>query len=246
MLIISRQQEILDILKRQRSVSVTQLAKELFASEPTIRRDLAYLEKQGYLKRVYGGAVLSGAPDLEIPYDIRTEEQEDAKAVMARRAASFLHKGDVVFLDGSSSAARMVEPIREIGDILVVTSGAKTAIALAEAGVRVISTGGQMITRSFSYVGSHAEACIRSMRADAVFFSCRGLSDEGEMTDISIEEINLRRAMLERARQKILLCDSSKFGKQYMYSLGYREDLDAVISEVDPIRTKPSQKTERT
>lgn len=234
MLIISRQQEILDVLKRQRSVSVTQLSKELFASEPTIRRDLAYLEKQGYLKRVYGGAVLGGAPDREIPYEVRTGEQEDAKAVIARRAASFLHKGDVVFLDGSSSAARMVEPIREIGDILVVTSGAKTAIALAEAGVRVISTGGQMITRSFSYVGSHAEACIRSMRADTVFFSCRGLSDEGEMTDISIEEINLRRAMLERARQKILLCDSSKFGKQYMYSLGYREDLDAVISEIDP------------
>ena len=233
MLIISRQQEILDILKRDRSVSVSQLAKQLFASEPTIRRDLSYLEKQGYLKRVYGGAVLGGAPDREIPYDVRTGEQEDAKAIIARRAASFLHKGDVVFLDGSSSAARMVAPIKEIGDILVVTSGAKTAISLAEQGVRVISTGGQMITRSFSYVGSHAEACIRSMRADTVFFSCRGLSADGEMTDISIEEINLRRAMLERARVKVLLCDSSKLGKQYMYSLGYRDELDAVISETD-------------
>jgi DeoR/GlpR family transcriptional regulator of sugar metabolism len=121
-----------------------------------------------------------------------------------------------------------------VGDILVVTSGAKTAIALAERGVRVISTGGQMITRSYSYVGSLAEACVRGIRADSVFFSCRGLSDAGEMTDISIEEINLRRIMLERARVKILLCDSSKLGKQYLYSLGYREDLDAVISELDP------------
>lgn len=233
MLIINRQQQILDILKRERSVSVPQLAKELFASEPTIRRDLAYLEKQGFLKRVYGGAVLGGAPDREIPYEVRTGEQEDAKAIIARRAAQFLHKGDVVFLDGSSSAARMVDPICAVGDILVVTSGAKTAIALAERGVRVISTGGQMITRSFTYVGSHAEACIRAMRADVVFFSCRGLSDEGEMTDISIEEINLRRVMLERARTKVLLCDSSKFGKQYVYSLGYRDALDAVISELD-------------
>lgn len=233
MLIINRQQEILDILKKQKSVSVAQLSRELFASEPTVRRDLAYLEKQGLLTRVYGGAILVGAPDREIPYDVRAEEQEDAKAVMARRAAKYLHKGDVVFLDGSSSAARMVDPIKEIGDILVVTSGAKTAIALAEAGVRVISTGGQMRTRSFTYVGSHAEACVRSMRADVVFFSCRGLSDEGEMTDLSIDEINLRRAMLERARVKILLCDSSKFGKQYMYSLGYRDSIDAVISEKD-------------
>ena len=132
MLIISRQQQILDILKRERSVSVPRLARELFASEPTIRRDLAALEKQGYLKRVYGGAILGGAPDREIPYDVRAGEQESAKAIMARRAASYLHKGDVVFLDGSSSAAHMVDPIAEVGDILVVTSGAKTAIALAE------------------------------------------------------------------------------------------------------------------
>lgn len=233
MLIISRQQQILDILKRERSVSVPRLARELFASEPTIRRDLAVLERQGYLKRVYGGAVLGGAPDREIPYEVRAGEQEDAKTRMARRAAAYLHKGDVVFLDGSSSASHMVDPIAEVGDILVVTSGAKTAIALAERGVRVISTGGQMITRSFSYVGSHAEACVRGIRADSVFFSCRGLSETGEMTDISIEEINLRRIMLERARVRILLCDSSKFGKQYLYSLGYREDLDAVISELD-------------
>ena len=233
MLIISRQEQILEILKRERSVSVTRLSRELFASEPTIRRDLAMLEKQGYLKRVYGGAILGGAPDREIPYEVRTGEQEDAKAIMARKAAQYLAKGTVVFLDGSSSAARMVEPISAVGDILVVTSGAKTAIALAERGVRVISTGGQMITRSFTYVGSHAEACVRGIRADVVFFSCRGLSEEGEMTDISIEEINLRRAMLERAKTRVLLCDRSKWGKQYMYSLGYRTDIDAVISEID-------------
>ncbi len=233
MLMISRQQQILEILKRERSASVPHLARTLFASEPTIRRDLAALEAQGYLKRVYGGAILGGAPDREIPYEVRAGEQGDAKAIMARRAAAYLHKGDVIFLDGSSSAAHMVDAIAEVDDVLVVTSGAKTAIALAERGVRVISTGGQMITRSFSYVGSHAEACVRGIRADVVFFSCRGLSDAGEMTDISIEEINLRRVMLERSRVRILLCDSSKFGKQYLYSLGYKSDLDAVISELD-------------
>ncbi len=233
MLIINRHQQIIDILKKEKSVTVAGLAKAVFASEPTIRRDLAVLEEQGYLKRVYGGAVIGGAPDREIPYEVRAGEQEGAKSIMAGKAARYLKKGDVVFLDGSSSASHMVEHITRVGDILVVTSGAKTAIALAELGVRAISTGGQMIPRSFTYVGSHAEACVRSIRADTVFFSCRGLSEEGEMTDPSIEEINLRRAMLERARVKILLCDSSKLGKQYMYSLGYREDLDAVITEVD-------------
>ena len=231
MLMVSRQQELLEILKQERSATVSSLSRRLYASEPTIRRDLAALEEQGYLKRVHGGAVIGGAPDREIPYDVRAEEQEEAKAVMARRAAKYLHKGAVVFLDGSSSAAHMIEPLREVEDVLVVTSGARTSLRLAENGIRVISTGGQMITRSFTWVGSHAEACIRNIHADVVFFSCRGLSDDGEMTDISIEEINIRKIMLERAKVKILLCDSGKFGKQYVYSLGFRDSVDAVISE---------------
>ena len=232
MLTVARQAELLEILKEKKSATVAFLSKKLFASEATVRRDLAALEAQGYLKRVHGGAIIGGAPDREIPYSVREGVQERAKALMAERAAAYLHKGDVVFLDASSSAAHMVEPLSRTEDILVVTSGARTALSLAEHGVRVISTGGQMITRSFSLVGAHAEACIRSMHADVVFFSCRGLSDDGEMTDTSIEEINLRRVMLERARTRILLCDSSKFGKQYIYSLGSRDILDEVISDL--------------
>ena len=233
MLMASRQQELLEILGRERSASVTSLARRLYASEPTIRRDLIALEEQGYLKRVHGGAVIGGAPDREIPYDVRESEQSTAKTVMAQKAAKYLFKGAVVFLDGSSSAAHMIEPLSQVDDVLVVTSGAKTALRLAEKGIRVISTGGQMITKSFSWVGSHAEACIRSMRADVAFFSCRGLSEDGEMTDPSIEENNIRRLMIERAKTKVLLCDSHKFGKQYAYSLGFSDTLDAVISEIE-------------
>ena len=231
MLIANRQEQIIEILKRERSATVAKLAREVYASEPTIRRDLAQLESKGYVKRVYGGAVIGGAPDREIPYDVRAAEQDRAKSVMAEKARAHVSKGNVVFLDGSSSAAHMVSVLKDIEDILVITSGARTALSLAENGVRVISTGGRMITKSYTYVGSHAEDCVRGINADVVFFSCRGLSESGEMTDRSIEEINIRKIMLERAKKKILLCDSSKFGKQYVYSLGYVDSIDEVISE---------------
>ena len=231
MLTISRQEEILNILKRERSASVSRLSKELFASEPTIRRDLTRLEEMGYIKRVYGGAVIGGAPDREIPYEVRASEQESAKDIMARKAKAFIKKGDVIFLDASSSAAHLVDVLKDIEDILVITSGARTALALAEKGIRVISTGGKMITKSYSYVGHHAEACIRGINADVAFFSCRGLSSSGEMTDISIDEINVRRLMIERSKTAVLLCDSSKWDKQYVYSLGNTDSITAVISE---------------
>lgn len=231
MLNADRQQQILDILKKERSVSVAKLARELFASEPTIRRDLSSLESRGYLKRVYGGAVIGGSPDREIPYDVRASEHGEAKSAIAQKAKEFVKKGDVVFLDGSSSAYHMADVLKDIEDILVITSGARTALALAENGVRVISTGGKMITKSYTYVGGHAEACIRGINADVVFFSCRGLSHDGEMTDLSIDEINLRKIMLERAKKKVLLCDSSKIGKQYVYSLGSVDNIDVIITE---------------
>lgn len=134
MLTVARQAELLDYLKEKKSATVAALSKKLFASEATVRRDLAALEAQGYLKRVHGGAVIGGAPDREIPYAVREGVQERAKSLMAERASAFLHKGDVVFLDGSSSAAHMVEPLARTEDVLVVTSGARTALSLAERG----------------------------------------------------------------------------------------------------------------
>ena len=87
MLTVDRQKELLEILKQEKSATVAYLAKKLFASEPTVRRDLAALEAQGYLKRVHGGAVLGGAPDREIPYAVRESLQERAKTRMAQAAA---------------------------------------------------------------------------------------------------------------------------------------------------------------
>ena len=75
MLMINRQQELLEILRQEQSATVSSLARRLYASEPTVRRDLAALEAQGYLKRVHGGAVIGGAPDREIPYEVRAGEQ---------------------------------------------------------------------------------------------------------------------------------------------------------------------------
>ena len=232
MLSTTRQQQILEILHRDRSATVASLAKEVFASEPTIRRDLNILEQQGKVKRVYGGVILDFSPDQETPYNVRALQNIPAKIAMAKKASAYVKNGDVIFLDASSSAFQMISHLKQLNDIIVITSGLKTALALAENGIHVISTGGHVIPSSYSYSGSHAEACIRELRADVLFFSCRGLSNAGEMTDVSIEENNMRKAMFSRAKKKILLCDSSKFNKEYIYSLGMVDDIDVVISEI--------------
>lgn len=233
MLISERQQKILSLLRDYPDYTVAQLASALFVSEPTIRRDFTELESKGFITKFYGGARVNHiAPDAEIPFIIRENEKSAAKTEMGRQAAKFVRDGMVIMLDGSTSAFHVVPYLAPFKELIVVTSGAKTAVALAELNIRTYCTGGHMMIHSYSYVGEQAENFVRTINADLLFFSCHSLSKDGKMTEVAIEEANLRRVMMEQSNQKILLCDDSKFGKLSFYNMGNISELDHVISNV--------------
>jgi DeoR family fructose operon transcriptional repressor len=232
MLIEERQRKILEYLKEDPHVTVAELAQLLYVSEPTVRRDFTELERRGMITKVYGGAVLSfGAADREIPFLLRENEKSNVKAEIGRRAAKYVSDGMVVMLDGSTSAYHLVPYLAKYKDLIVITSGAKTAVALAEANIRTFCTGGQMRIHSYSYVGDLAASFVKNINADILFFSCHGLSENGYMTDPAIEEANLRKVMFQFSKQKILLCDSSKFSKTCFYNIGHVSEIDDIISE---------------
>lgn len=234
MLIEERQRRILELLRATPEINVRALAQELYVSEPTVRRDLTELQNKGFLIKFYGGAALTeaaGAADGEIPFSIRQNEKSNTKTLMGKRAAQLVRDGMVLMLDGSTSAYHIVPFLRAFKDLIVITSGAKTAVALAEANIKTFCTGGQMIVHSFSYVGEQAEDFVRRLNADLLFFSCRGVSETGMMTDQAIEEANLRRAMFAAAKKRVLLCDGSKFGKTCLYNMGHVREVDEVISD---------------
>ena len=232
MMISERHRHILEILEERPDISVKDLAKILFVSEPTVRRDFTELHKRGLITKKYGGAILNtGSADKEIPFLIRENEKSKVKSIMGARASELIKDGMVIMLDGSTSAYHLVPYLVKFKDILVITSGAKTAVALAEANIRTFCTGGQMLIHSYSYVGEQAESFIRNINADILFFSCHGLTEDGRMTDIAIEEANLRKIMFDSCNKKYLLCDSSKFGKTCFYNMGTVHDIDGIITE---------------
>jgi len=232
MMISERHQRILEYLTSDPEITVRELAKHLCVSEPTVRRDFTELHRRGFITKIYGGAILNRpAADGEIPFTVRENEKSSVKSEIGAKAAKLVSDGMVVMLDGSTSAYHLVPYLAKKKDLLVVTSGAKTAVALAEANIHTFSTGGQMITNSFSYVGESAESFVRKFNADILFFSCHGLSESGQMTERIIEEANLRRVMFSSCKKKILLCDSSKFGKTCFYNMGSVADIDGIVSE---------------
>ncbi|MBE6706413.1 MAG: DeoR/GlpR transcriptional regulator [Ruminococcaceae bacterium] len=234
MMIEERHKLILEELKANPSVTVKELSKKLFVSEPTIRRDFTELHNKGIITKIHGGAIINTtAAYREIPFFLRENEKSIAKSEMGRRAAAMIEDGMVIMLDGSTSAYHIVPFLSQFKNLTVITSGAKTAVALAESNIRTFCTGGQMIIHSFSYVGKQAEDFVKNVNADILFFSCHGLDEKGRMTDNAIEEANIRRVMFEQSEKKILLCDSSKLGKTYFYNMGNISDIDDVISDVD-------------
>lgn len=228
-----REKEIIRILLAEKSATVSDLAERLYTSKPSVRRDLANLQRLNLIKRTHGGAALdmSNMSDTKIPFIIRELEHSAAKTEMAKQAAAMVRDNDVVMLDASTSACSVIPYIACKKNIIIITSGIKALETAGECGVAAISTGGEYLPSCKSLVGAEACRMIESYTADIFFFSCRGLAKEGEITDFSLEENYVRRAMLCRAKKKILLCDSSKLYKAYMNTLCRISDTDGVISE---------------
>lgn len=226
-----RQSEILAYLQKEKSLSVHRLSKLLSISESSVRRDLAALEETGKIRRTFGGAVLFEVPEREVSLRYRSTQRMAEKTEIARRASAWLKDGMVIFLDASSSAAQMVPQIERFHDMTVVTNSPLTSVALGERGVRNYCTGGLLLNSSLAFVGSGATRFAGGITADIVFFSCRGFSEDGVLSDSLEEENSIRRVMLENSKKKIFLCDRSKYGLSFPYRLCRASDVDAIVSE---------------
>lgn len=231
---VDREKQILEFLLKERQLTVKQLARKLFISEPSVRRDLASLERQNLIKRIHGGAVLddSALSKNKIPFLIREYEQSDAKMRIAQKAIDLISDNDVIFMDASTSCYYIIPFLASKRNLTVITNGVKTLTKLAEYDICAISTGGILVNSCLALVGDEAYDTITRFNADIAFFSCRGISPDGFLTDISAAENNVRKRMIKNAKKSYLLCASSKIGKEYFHNLCHRDEIDGVIDEL--------------
>lgn len=230
MSIYNREQQYIHLLS-EKPHTVKELAEKLFISEPTVRRDIVKLENKEILVCKRGHVSLkTNFADQRIPLFIRDMEQSEAKKEIARKAVSHVKDGDVIMLDASTTAYYLLPLLANFQKILVITNGAKTALEAASMGIRTICTGGEMTLESFSYVGTDAETILRQYNADIAFFSCRGLTKDGIVTDNSILENAIRKIMITNAQKNFLLCDKSKLDKTYLNTLCHADELSGVIT----------------
>lgn len=230
-----RKKQILEILLKEKKVTVKDLARRLYISEPSIRRDLFDLEKEHLLRRIHGGAMLEELSDstMKIPFLIRELEQSDAKVQIARKASELVKDGDTIMLDASSSAYNIIPYLSRFSNLTVITSGVKSLVRLAEYGINTYSTGGHLLPSCLSLTDHDASTALSHYNADIVFFSCRGLSQDGLLTDISIEENLIREQMIRQSTCSVFLCNSEKLHKKYIHTLSHISKIDYCICDVE-------------
>lgn len=228
-----RQQEILSILKMSKGfVTVKQLCGELFASESSIRRDLKSLESQGLVKRSYGGASLIKSFSGISAFSRRTQQNVNAKRLIAKKAATLIEDGNIIFLDQSSTAFYLADEIKNRSSLTVVTNNIEIMMLLSGSEIKLISSGGFLSSQNRNcLIGASAAETFQGIFADIMFFSVKSLSSDGVVSDCSAEETAVRNVMLKNANKRVLLCDSTKFGTKSPFKQCDLGDVDYLISE---------------
>ena len=228
-----REQEILNILKSSNGfVSTKQLSDMLFASESSVRRDLKTLEKQNLVKRSYGGVSPINNFSNIVTFNKRTKQNAEAKREIAKKAASLIKQGQIIFLDQSSTAFYLANELINRNSLTVVTNNIEIMMLLSNSGIRLISSGGSLSGENRNcLIGGDAQRTFENVFADIMFFSVKAISDDGLVTDCSREEIIVRETMLKNADKKVLLCDSSKFSVRAPFKQCELGDVDYLISE---------------
>ncbi len=228
-----REREIVSVMKERGGfITVGELCGLLYASESSVRRDLTALERHGVLKRVYGGAELITNYSSVVSFNYRSHENVAEKKTVAKKAASLIKDGDVVFIDQSSTSLYLAYEILENTTLTVVTNNIEIASLLSGTTVRTIVSGGVLCPDNRTcMVGADAISTFNSIHADIAFFSAKSLTEDGVIYDCSMDEVDVRRAMLNNSGKKVFMCTGEKLGTQSAYRQCHLNELDYFISD---------------
>ena len=235
MLSNERHRQIISYLERRNTVTVQELTDKLYASSSTIRRDLSELEAQGFVKRIHGGAVLTAGSTFDTPASLRRTQQLAEKQRIAELASQFLKPSCTYFFDSSSTASILATRLTDYPDVKIATNGTAILSNMQSTDkLSILSTGGYLRSPWDELTGNLAIKCIENMNADVFFFSCAGFTVEQGAMELSDDNVAVKRVFYRNSKLRILLCDSTKFGKLFFFNSFSISEIDYIITDCCP------------
>jgi DeoR/GlpR family transcriptional regulator of sugar metabolism len=232
MLAIERRNNILELVQEQKSVMVTDLSTRFNVTEETIRRDLEKLEKEGMIKRTYGGAVIKDSTQSDLPFKVRETKNMEGKVRIGAKVAEFIEDGDSIMLDSSSTALYVAKSIKNKKRLTVITNCYNIVLELSGSkDFRIICTGGTLNANAMSFVGHSAENFVQGYNADKAIISCNGMDIDKGITDSNEMEAEVKKSMAGACKQNFLAVDSTKFSKVSFIRLMDFNQVDYIVTD---------------
>jgi len=228
MLTSQRQELLLSRLAEDGRLVAKSVATEFGLSEDTIRRDLRALARAGRLRRVHGGALPASAADADL--SARREVATTSKRAVGRAAAKLVTTGQVVIIDGGTTALQLVRHLPLDLVATIVTHSPTIAVELERhINLTVIIVGGQLFRHSMVTVGASAIEAVSLIRADTFFMGVTGVDLEAGFSTGDLEEAHVKRAFGRSAAETIVLASKEKLGAASAYRVIPLEDASGIV-----------------
>ena len=231
-----RRSAILQKLREDSSVTVSQL-KEIFGvSEVTIRKDLRILQDRKLLIRVHGGALKESSTNQKEPdeHDFSFKQMVNSreKQAIGRAAAAHIKDGDTILIDSGTTTLEVVRNLHNFNDLTIVTTSVNAMMeAVKYRRFKVMMLGGLLRETSLSVVGPLAESNLKLFYCDKLFLGVDSFSVESGLSTPNVEEASTNQVMISRASEVIAVFDSSKVGKRALAFIASVDKLNTIITD---------------
>jgi len=232
MISAERLNRILALLQSNKTVSVSELSREFGVSANTVRRDLQQLADSGVVIRTHGGAVLADQSTVEIPFQLLATHRLDEKRRIAAQAVQMLEQGDTLILDAGTTIGEIAKLLKFKRGFTVITNAVNVAAELCSCShIETIVTGGIIRAASSCLVGSLAKRTIAGLHADKLFLSTGGIDFQVGLTNTNTDEVEIKQAMIQAAKERILVATHDKFGQIALAPFASLDVIDKVITD---------------
>ncbi len=228
---LPRHEEILKILTRLRSISVQELTTRLNVSEVTIRKDLNTLEEMGYIIRSHGRASLAEDSRALRTLSTRKSINIEEKRKIAIKARSLIKEGDTIYLDTGSTCRYLAEEIKNMSLRVITNAIDVMNVLIEEPGISLLSLGGSYRKEAGSFLGPVPVEALKGFQIETCFIGASGILSRGVFSSQNIMESQLKQQVLAVSGRRVVLADSTKFGRSAFSVFARAEDVDILITD---------------
>lgn len=232
MLAQERHEIIMNLIDKNKIVKVSEMVQKFDVSIETIRRDLEYLEKQGVLKRVYGGAVPAKTFSKEPSYSTREIVNLYEKQCIAEKTVELINDGETIILDLGTTTLEVAKCLKVRENLTIITNSIKAALELqSKENFKVYFAGGLLRPYELSCSGFLTANFLKQFNVNKSIIGVGGITLKNGITDYHIEEAQIRKVMIECADKVIAVADNSKFAVKALANVCDLSDIDILVTD---------------